>query len=318
MTSVATPGYLGQLYLAASPSVSLGTLGMNDAGDHKTFNPGNSSKQYFDKSSSFTVQAKQDEVQTVTITGGPTGGTFTLTFGANTTSAIAYNASAATVQAALVALASIGANNVSVSGGPGPNTPWVVEFIGTLGYANQASMTGNFAGLTGGSSPNGNITINQNGSGMVTQSSSTYVINYPIGQVVFNAVLLGTPVVQITAGNYFNAVFFGFCKEFDPTFTPTVLDSTAFVTPASQWKTFVPGVIGATVKLLHWFIDNTMFAHLTAGDTLILALYTGVNANQRWQGYVLLTNEDIKALVNAIITDDLTFTFNGQAFFIPS
>ena len=40
-----------------------------------------------------------DEVQTVTITGGPTGGTFTLTWGGQTTAAIAYNATAATVQA---------------------------------------------------------------------------------------------------------------------------------------------------------------------------------------------------------------------------
>lgn len=46
----------------------------------------------------------------------PTGGTFTLTFGANTTSALAYNASAATVQTALNLLASvISAGGVTVT-----------------------------------------------------------------------------------------------------------------------------------------------------------------------------------------------------------
>ncbi len=49
-----------------------------------------------------------NEVQTVTVTGSPTGGDYTLTFGGNTTAAIAHNASAQTVQAALQALASIG------------------------------------------------------------------------------------------------------------------------------------------------------------------------------------------------------------------
>jgi hypothetical protein len=39
--------------------------------------------------------------------GGPAGGTFTITVGANTTSAIAYNATAATIQTALNALASV-------------------------------------------------------------------------------------------------------------------------------------------------------------------------------------------------------------------
>src|SRR6185312_3240489 len=39
-----------------------------------------------------------DAVQDVQLTGAPTGGTFTLTFGGDTTSSIAYNASAATIQ----------------------------------------------------------------------------------------------------------------------------------------------------------------------------------------------------------------------------
>lgn len=43
------------------------------------------------------------------------GGTYTVTFGGNTTTAVAYDASAATLQTALRALASIGATGVSVS-----------------------------------------------------------------------------------------------------------------------------------------------------------------------------------------------------------
>lgn len=49
-----------------------------------------------------------DEVQTITITGSPTGGDFTLTFGGKTTAAIAKGATALQVQAALQALESIG------------------------------------------------------------------------------------------------------------------------------------------------------------------------------------------------------------------
>ena len=45
-----------------------------------------------------------DAVQDVALTGGPTGGTFTLSFGGDTTSAIAYNASASTVQSGAQAL----------------------------------------------------------------------------------------------------------------------------------------------------------------------------------------------------------------------
>jgi hypothetical protein len=87
-----------------------------------------------------------DEIQVVTLAGGPTGGTFTLTFEAQTTAAIAYNASAATVQSALEALSNLDVGEVSVDGDDGG--PWTV----TLSLARDcAPMTGNAAGLTGAS-----------------------------------------------------------------------------------------------------------------------------------------------------------------------
>lgn len=93
-----------------------------------------------------------NEVQTVTISGSPTGGTFTLTFRGQTTGTIAYNATAATVQTALEALPSINPGNVTVTGGPGPATPYTVTFTGQLGGLDVAQMTAAHA-FTGGASP---------------------------------------------------------------------------------------------------------------------------------------------------------------------
>lgn len=71
--------------------------------------------------------------------GAPELGTFTITFGADTTAAIAYNASAATVQTALNLLASvIAAGNVTVTGEDGG--PWRCVF-GNVG--DRSPMTGN-------------------------------------------------------------------------------------------------------------------------------------------------------------------------------
>jgi hypothetical protein len=86
-------------------------------------------------------------VYSVTIDGTVTGGTFTLTYSAQTTSAIAYDATAAQVEAALVALNNINYGDVQVSGGPGDEAPFYVTFTGDLG--NQAiTMTGTFTSLT--------------------------------------------------------------------------------------------------------------------------------------------------------------------------
>lgn len=62
-----------------------------------------------------------NEVQSIAIDG--TGGTFTLSYGGQATSALAYNATAAVVQAALEALAGIGTGNVSVTKG---STVWTL------------------------------------------------------------------------------------------------------------------------------------------------------------------------------------------------
>jgi hypothetical protein len=99
-----------------------------------------------------TLTAAND-VQTITITGTPTGGTFRLQdpTSALVTAAIAYNAAAAAVQTALEAL--YGTGNVAVTGGPGPGTPWVATFQNAAGGMPQAAMTVYASALTGGASP---------------------------------------------------------------------------------------------------------------------------------------------------------------------
>ncbi|RJO74165.1 head decoration protein [Nocardia panacis] len=94
-------------------------------------------------------QTGTSAVQTVSITGAPTGGTWTATFNGQTTSAIAYNATAAAVQSALTALSSVGANNVTVTG----TGPYTVTFTGALASKAVPVMTASGAGLTGGTSP---------------------------------------------------------------------------------------------------------------------------------------------------------------------
>lgn len=88
-------------------------------------------------------------VQTVTISGGPTGGTFTLTYEGQTTTPLAWNALGTAVQTALSLLSTIGADNVSVSG----NGPYVVTFQGALAGQTASVLTADSSGLTGGTTP---------------------------------------------------------------------------------------------------------------------------------------------------------------------
>jgi uncharacterized protein (TIGR03118 family) len=84
-----------------------------------------------------------DEVQRITVTGTGLSGTFALTFNGQTTAAInVLTDTAATVQAQLESLVTIGSGNVTVTGSTGASGgTYVVTFQGTLANANQPLLT---------------------------------------------------------------------------------------------------------------------------------------------------------------------------------
>tara|TARA_R110002095_G_scaffold152237_4_gene132172 strand:- start:156276 stop:173423 length:17148 start_codon:yes stop_codon:yes gene_type:complete len=92
-----------------------------------------------------------NEVQEVSISGAPTGGSFTLTFDGETTGAIAHNASAALIIAALEALGNINPGDVFVRGDA--LSGFEIEFVGILAKINVPLVMADASGLTGGTSP---------------------------------------------------------------------------------------------------------------------------------------------------------------------
>jgi hypothetical protein len=91
------------------------------------------------------MRSGANEVKTITRNNG-VGGTFTLSFNGATTAGIAYNASSTTVRSALQSLSTIGADNVSVTGG---GSSWTVTFVGQLAATNVPSMNVNYANVWG-------------------------------------------------------------------------------------------------------------------------------------------------------------------------
>ncbi len=118
-------------------------------------------------------------VQTIAITGAPTGGTFVISAtppgGSPTnTVAIAYNASAATVQAALVTV--YGSGNVTCSGGSLPATAVVCTFAGSDANKVVNLMSLSSKSFTGGSSPNVTFTMTSTGSVGAVQDNTVQLL----------------------------------------------------------------------------------------------------------------------------------------------
>jgi hypothetical protein len=111
------------------------------------------------------VSTAQDEVQSLAIAGTPTGGTFILAFKGYTTSPIVYNASAATVQAALEVLSSIGTGGVVCTGGALPGAAVTITFANQQSGSSQPLISA-ISSLTGGTTPTVAVTRTTAGFGI--------------------------------------------------------------------------------------------------------------------------------------------------------
>ena len=148
--------YDDRLYVAEGTHVSVydsqGELGANEV---QTASFGNAVGGSFRLALPGEGEAGRDETQRVAIPSPfPSGGTFTLEFEGQTTAPIAYNKDTNTpdgpeVQAALEALSTIGAGNVSVIGYA--KRGWWVTFTGALAETDVPSIEGHPEGLSGGS-----------------------------------------------------------------------------------------------------------------------------------------------------------------------
>jgi hypothetical protein len=136
----------------------------------------------------YVYRVPKNEKQTISISGGATGGVFALAHPAHPTAftvAIGRNSNAGYIQQALQALADIGPVGCSVVGPVGG--PWVCEFTGPSASINMPLLLANSAGLT----PSGSVVITETVAG---SSTNPYRINFVGG-------LQGTDVPQMTGTN---------------------------------------------------------------------------------------------------------------------
>ena len=137
-----------------------------------------------------------DEVQTLNIPAGTSGGTFTLSFNGETTAPIAYNTTTAALQSALEALGGIGAGNVSVSGLPvsaSANGVYSVYFRGLLASKDVPQMTADSSGLT----PAGTVVVATSNNGQNSGESFEDFENESLAVTGCDAVPF-TPDVNVT------------------------------------------------------------------------------------------------------------------------
>lgn len=157
-----TKGCKFESYTVAKGSVPFETVndnpsGMGSGSRQKILQPGTAMAKITvgpDTGKIGPVQAAGTaEVQTLTPSGTISGGTFTITFNGQVTSAIVFNATAATIQAALEALNNVEVGDVVAAGGPINTTPVTLTYYNNLQgdqpqVTIQSSLTGSTPAVT--------------------------------------------------------------------------------------------------------------------------------------------------------------------------
>lgn len=176
-----------------------------------------------------------NDVQTLTIGGAPTGGTFPISgtnplTGAAVTTTVTYNPTTLTgaaLQPQLASAAMFGPGNVTVAGPAGG--PYVITFVGALAATPMALLTTSAAGLTGGT-PTATVAHTTTGAAggtyTATSAGAECLLKYPCATDAQGLITLGSQA----GGGEWGQTFMSAPAYFSGTFRTeecTGLDATA-------------------------------------------------------------------------------------------
>ncbi len=151
-----------------------------------------------------------------------------------------------------------------------------------------------------------------------TTVTTGFMLQFCEARVIFAAAQSGTLQVRLASGKYFPTVFLANAKEVAPNLNATMLDSTSFQNPPSNWKTIVPSINDASFKLSKFWADGFMLAQMSAGQLQVINVFMGQNTNQRLSAYGYLKSDGIKGTPSQLVTEDVDFEVNGHVYPIYS
>jgi hypothetical protein len=248
-----------------------------------------------------------NEAQTITLTtGGTLGGTYTLSYGGVTTGAIAFNATAATVQAALEALATIGAGNVAVTG-PTPTTSGgvlTVTFQNQMGYRDVAALTGSAASLTG-TTPGLAIATATPGAGLANETQ-TIAASGTVSGGTFTVTYSG----QTTAALAYNVSTADLQAALEGLSNVRIGNVAVTGTAGSIYVVNFRGALAGT-NIAAVTIDNTA---ITGGGTYVVATTVGGAAGSGLHYAFDGTGADGRQVARAILPFAVTTDPSGNHF----
>lgn len=158
------------------------------------------------------------------------------------------------------------------------------------------------------------VQTSPDGTSWTTASPSTYTVQYCGGVIKFASAITGaTPSCRVSV-SYLPYSIIGSATSADIQVSVDIQDVSTL--GGGAWKTKLVTLSDSTIKLTQWWIDNFYLSALS--NKMVISCYTGVNSNQRLEGFGYIKTDGIKIDVKSPIEESIDFEVTGALYSILS
>jgi len=148
-------------------------------------------------------------------------------------------------------------------------------------------------------------------------------VQYVGGLVTFASPVGGTNQVRISSGAYLPYAAIGDIVEWAPDLDRDTSETTCMTTNSTptRWKTFVGGLLGGSIKISKFLVDNTYegLVTISTDDTLVASLVLDATTGlPRLECYCKLEKDGMKVPLDDLEMEDLTFKIDGPLYLASS
>jgi len=148
-------------------------------------------------------------------------------------------------------------------------------------------------------------------------------VQYVGGLVTFSGAVSGTHQARIHSGAYLPYAAIGSIVEWAPDLDRDTSETTCMSTNSTptRWKAYAGGLVGGTIKISKFLVDNTYvnLVTITTDDTLVASLVVDVTTGlPRLECYCKLEKDSMKVPLKDLEMEDLSFKIDGPLYLAAS
>lgn len=151
------------------------------------------------------------------------------------------------------------------------------------------------------------------GGGFATVPATEYVVRHAGGVIEFTAQQGVGDDIQVT-GSYLPITQLGQGQKWSLDIQQEILSVPVF---GDTWQQRIPGQKESSVSIERYWVDEVMLDEVTAGNPIIVALYTDYSNGIRYEGYARIKQSSPSSELSGTVDEALNLEITGVLSYVP-